>query len=66
MKHRTIPVPVAATLIAFIVVLAGFFIYRGVAGGFAGDGREGNVQASPPMPETAKQQMLKQSQTPVR
>jgi hypothetical protein len=58
MGKKAIPVPVAVTLIGIVVVLVGMFLYRGMSGGTVGDGRAGNVEASPPMPEAAKQQMI--------
>jgi len=57
MRQKTIPTPVVAALIALVVILAGFFLYRGATGGTVGDGKAGNVEASPPMPNTARQQM---------
>ena len=58
MGTRAIPIPVAALLIGIVVLAVGFFLYRGVTGGTVGDGRAGNVEASPPMPDAAKQQMI--------
>jgi len=61
MGQKNLSTPIAAAVIAVVVVLAGFALYRGVTGGTVGDGREGHVQASPPMPEAAKQEMVKQA-----
>jgi hypothetical protein len=58
MGGKTIPMPVVAAVIAVIVLLVIGFLYKGATGGTVGDGKEGNVQASPPMPEAAKQEML--------
>lgn len=63
MNKKSLPIPLVATVITIIVLLAGFFVYKGVSNmGTVGDGKEGNVQASPPMPEAAKQQMLQDAQ----
>jgi hypothetical protein len=64
MGQKIISMPVAVTLLALVVLVAGFFLYKGVTGGTVGDGREGHVQASPPMPEAAKQQMIQQHSAP--
>lgn len=61
MGNKTLSTPLVVTLIAVFVVLTGFVLYRGVAGGTVGDGHEGRVQASPPMPDSAKQQMVNQA-----
>jgi hypothetical protein len=58
MKDKSLPIPLVATVITLIVLVVGFFLYKGITGGTTGDGKEGNVQASPPMPEAAKQQMM--------
>jgi hypothetical protein len=63
MGQKSLPIPIVATIITVIVLVLGIFIYKGVAhGGTVGDGKEGNVQASPPMPESAKQQMIQDAQ----
>lgn len=61
MGQKNLSTPIVAAVIAVVVVLAGFALYRGVTGGTVGDGQEGHVQASPPMPDAAKQQMVKQA-----
>ena len=48
MGNKSIPMPAVVTLIAVVVLLVGFFLYKGATGGTVGDGKEGNVQASPP------------------
>lgn len=48
MGQRTIPVPVVAAVIAVVVIMVGYFVFKGISGGTVGDGKEGNVQASPP------------------
>ena len=58
MGQRSISAPVAAIFICLVVAVVGFFLYRGATGGTVGDGREGHVQASPPMPDAAKQSMI--------
>ena len=55
-----VPVPFAAAIVAVLVVAVGFLLYRGITGGTVGDGRAGNVEASPPMPNAAKQDMIQQ------
>jgi hypothetical protein len=62
MKDKSLPIPVVATVITVIVLVVGFFLYKGVTGGTVGDGKTGNVQASPPMPDAAKQQMRQNAQ----
>ena len=62
MRQKSIPVPLVATVVTILVLLAGVFIYKGIAGGTTGDGKAGNVQASPPMPEAARQQVLQNAQ----
>ena len=62
MRGKSVPAPVVAAVIAVVVLLVGAFLYRGVTGGTVGDGKAGNVQASPPMPEAGKQEMLRQAQ----
>ena len=58
MGGKSVPMPVVAGIIAVVAILVIVFLYKGVTGGTVGDGKAGNVQASPPMPEAAKQQML--------
>ena len=48
MGQKSIPVPAVVAVIALVVVMVGFLVYKGVSGGTVGDGKEGNVQASPP------------------
>ncbi len=55
MGQKSIPVPAVVALIAVVVVLAGFLLYKGATGGTVGDGKEGNVQASPPGQQHAPQ-----------
>ena len=62
MGKREIPTPLVAALIAIIVALTSFYLYKGATGGTVGDGHEGRIQASPPMPDAAKQQMMQQAQ----
>ncbi len=48
---QELPTGVVVVIIALIVLVAGFFLYRTfVAGGVQGDGRAGEVQAAPPVP----------------
>ncbi len=63
MKLKSLPVPLVATVVAVIVLMVGVFLFKGLAGGgVTGDGKEGNVQASPPMPSAAREQMLQDAQ----
>ncbi len=55
MEQKTVPTPVIAALISLAVIVVGFFLYRTVVGGTVGDGKEGNVQASPPGQQHAPQ-----------
>ena len=47
--------PLAAIAVVIVVVVVGVFLYRGATGGVQGDGKTGNVQASPPMGPGAQQ-----------
>lgn len=47
---QELPKGVVVAIIAAIVLVAGFFLYRAWTGGTQGDGRQGEVQAAPPMP----------------
>jgi len=60
MEQKSIPTPVVVVLIALVVIVAGFFLYKGATGGTVGEGEPGKVLASPPMPDAAKQQMKQQ------
>jgi hypothetical protein len=62
MGQKSIPTPVVAAVIAVIVILVGVFLFKGATGGTVGTGTPGSVQASPPMPESAKQQMMQNAQ----
>ena len=57
MGGKSVPMPVVAAVIAVVAILVIVFLYKGVTGGTVGDGKAGNVQASPQMPEAAKQEM---------
>jgi hypothetical protein len=61
MGQKSVPAPLVAAIIVVVVLLAGFFLYKGATGGTVGDGKAGNVEASPPMPDAAKQQMMQQA-----
>ena len=50
--------PLAAVAIAAAVVALGFFLYRGATGGIQGDGKAGNVEASPPIGPAAQQGLM--------
>ena len=44
MKDKSLPMPVVATVITLMVLVVGFFLYKGITGGTVGDGKAGNVQ----------------------
>ena len=58
MGQKIISAPVVAAVLAVVVALVGVLLYKGVVGGTVGDGKAGNVEASPPMPNAARQQMI--------
>lgn len=60
MGQREMPMPLVAAVVVVVAVLAIFVLYRGVTGGTVGDGHAGRVEASPPMPDAAKQAMIQQ------
>lgn len=47
---QEIPTGIVVAIIAAIVLVAGFFLYRAWTGGTQGEGRTGEVQAAPPVP----------------
>ena len=50
--------PFVAIIAAIAVIaLVGFFIYRSSSGSIQGDGKAGNVEAAPPLPEHLKKKM---------
>jgi hypothetical protein len=55
------PIAVIAAAVAVIAII-GFFVYRSSAGSVQGDGKAGNVQAAPPLPEHLKAKMRQQHQ----
>jgi hypothetical protein len=61
MGQKNVSTPLVAAILVVVVLLAGFFLYKGATGGTVGDGKAGNVEASPPMPDAAKQQMMQQA-----
>lgn len=63
MEQKSIPIPVVVVLITVVVLMAGVFLYKGLTGGTVGDGHEGRIEASPPMPNAAaaKDQMRQQA-----
>ena len=58
MGQKSISPQVATALIAVVVVVVGFFLYRGATGGTVTNGTGPLGQASPPMSDAAKQAML--------
>lgn len=55
---REIPAPLFGALIVVAVAVLGLFLYRGATGGVQGDGRTGNVEASPPVGPAAQQGLM--------
>lgn len=47
---QEIPTSVVVVVLAVLVLIIGFFLYRTWVGGTQGDGRPGEVQAAPPVP----------------
>jgi hypothetical protein len=47
--NKNISTPVAIAIIVVVLLVVGFFLYRGMTGGVQGNGREGEVQAAPPI-----------------
>lgn len=58
MGQKSIPTPLAASLITLVVIVAGIFLYKGMTGGVVSNGEAGKVQAAPPMPDAAKQELM--------
>jgi len=50
MGQKEVSTPLVVTVIAVLVVVVGFFLYRGVTGGTVGTGEPGKVLAAPPVP----------------
>ncbi len=48
--NKNVSAPVAIAIIVVVLLVVGFFLYRGITGGVQGNGREGEVQAAPPVP----------------
>jgi len=48
--NKNISTPVAVAIIVVVLLIVGFFLYRGLTGGVQGDGREGEVLPAPPVP----------------
>jgi preprotein translocase subunit SecG len=48
--NRNISTPVAVAIIVVVLLVVGVLLYRGLTGGVQGDGREGEIQAAPPVP----------------
>ncbi|MCS7301280.1 MAG: hypothetical protein NZ556_06985 [Fimbriimonadales bacterium] len=47
---QELPTGVVIAIIAAMVLIAAFFLYRTWTGGAQGEGRPGEVQAAPPVP----------------
>lgn len=48
--NKNISTPVAIALIVVVLLVVATFLYRAMTGGVQGNGREGDVQAAPPVP----------------
>jgi hypothetical protein len=48
--NKNISTPVAVVIIVVVVLLVGFMLYRAFTGGVQGNGKEGDIQAAPPVP----------------
>lgn len=48
--NKNVSAPLAIAIIVVVLLVVGFFLYRGMTGGVQGNGREGDVQAAPPVP----------------
>lgn len=55
---QSIPAPIVAVVVVLLLAVVGFFLYKGATGGVQGDGKVGNVEASPPIPKHAQEQMM--------
>jgi len=62
MGQKSLSTPVVVGVLAAVVLIVAVFLYKGVTGGTVGEGKPGSIQASPPMPDAAKQQMMQQMQ----
>lgn len=51
---KEIGMPVVIGVVALLVAFVGFLVYRGATGDMQGDGKTNNVEASPPMPVSAR------------
>lgn len=48
--NKNVSTPVAIAIIVVVLLVVSYFLYRGMTGGVQGNGREGEVQAAPPVP----------------
>jgi len=48
--NKNISTPVAIAIIVVVLLVVGFFLYRGMTGGVQGNERAGEVRAAPPVP----------------
>ncbi len=60
MGQREVSPVVVAVVVVIVAAVAVFFLYKGATGGVVTNGTPGKVEASPPMPDAAKQEMLRQ------
>lgn len=58
---KEFPAPAVVGIVVALLALVGFLIFRG-SSSVQGDGKQGNVQAAPPMPAAARQSMQQQYQ----
>ncbi len=47
---KNVSAPVAIAIIVVVLLVVGVLLYRAMTGGVQGNGREGDVQAAPPVP----------------
>lgn len=62
MGQKQIPAPVVIGIVVVVAAIAIFVLYKGVTGGTVGEGKPGSIQASPPMPDAAKNKMMQDHQ----
>lgn len=48
--NKSISGPVAVVVVVLVLLVVGFFLYQAWTGGVQGNGREGEIQAAPPVP----------------
>jgi len=66
MGQKEIPLPAVVGAIAVVILLVGFFLFKSMVGGTVGQGQAGSIQASPPLGDAAKQQLMQQARSQQR